>query len=93
MTSFRSFEHLLAGNGQGIDIEEPVIDVGVYMQGDEKTIQSLKKTAVIHGSVKYRHMFSTTDDCYADFCYVYTVSEERLTSVGRHTKQRQQRAS
>jgi len=86
--SYRPFEHLLGGDGQTIEIGEPIVDVGQYMREDVSAIKRLEKTAVIHGSVKYHHMFST-DDCYADFCYVYTVSEERLSSVGRHTKQRQ----
>lgn len=90
--SSRPFEHLLGGSGQAIEIGEPIVDVGQYMRDDVDAIQRLEKTAVIHASVKYRHMFST-DDCYADFCYVYTVSEERLSSVGRHTKQRQEKAN
>jgi hypothetical protein len=90
--SYRSFEHLLGGNGQAIEIGE-IVDVGQYMHEDVDAIKSLKKTAVIHGSVKYLHLFSTTDDCFADFCYVYTVSEERLSIVGRHTKQRQEKAN
>ena len=92
LTSYRSFEHLLTGDGQGIEVEE-IVDVGMYMRDDFDAIKNLKKTAVIHGSVKYRHMFSTSDDCYSDFCYVYTVSEERLTVVGPHTRQRQQKAT
>ena len=90
-TSYRSFEHLLAGNGEGIEIGE-IVDVGLYIRDDLDAIKLLKKTGVIHGSVKYRHMFSNEYDCYADFCYSYTVSQERLSSVGRHTKQRQERA-
>jgi hypothetical protein len=84
--SYRSFEHLLEGNGQAIEIGE-TIDVGQYMGDDTDAIKRLEKTEVFHGEVKYRHIFST-DDCYAEFCYVYTVSEQRLSSVGRHTKQR-----
>jgi len=91
--STRPFEHLLAGNGEAVEIGEPIVDVGKYIEHDFDAIKSLKKTAVIHGSVKYRHMFSSVDDCYADFCYSYTVSQERLSSVGRHTKQRQQKAN
>src|SRR5229473_1447728 len=87
------FEHLLAGNGEAVEIGEPIVDVGKYIEHEFDAIKSLKKTAVIHGSVKYRHMFSSVDDCYADFCYSYTVSQERLSSVGRHTKQRQQKAN
>jgi hypothetical protein len=87
--SSRPFEHLLGG-GQAIEIGEPIVDVGQYMRGDEDAIERFDKTAVIHGEVKYRHMFST-DDCYADFCYSYTASEHRLSSVGRHTKQRQEK--
>jgi len=89
-SSYRSFEHLL-GSGQTIEIGEPIVDVHKYMHGDEDAIERFDKTAVIHGEVKYRHMF-TTDDCYADFCYSYTASEQRLSNVGRHTKQRQQKA-
>ncbi len=89
--SSRPFEHLLGG-GQAIEIGEPIVDVGQYMRENVDAIKRLEKTAVIHGSVKYRHMFST-DDCYADFCYVYTVSQERLSSVGRHTKQRQEKSN
>jgi hypothetical protein len=90
--SSRPFEHLLGGDGQAIEIGEPIVDVGQYMRENADAIKRLEKTAVIHGLVKYRHMFST-DDCYADFCYAYTVSEERLSSVGRHTKQRQQKTN
>jgi hypothetical protein len=92
LKSYRPFEHLLAGDGEAIEISEP-IDMGRYMEDDMDAIKGLKKTAVIHGWIKYRHMLSTTDDCYADFCYVYTVSEKKLTTVGRHTKQRQEKAN
>jgi hypothetical protein len=87
--STHPFEHLLAGNGEAVEIGDPIVDVGKYIEHEFDAIKSLKKTGVIHGSVKYRHMFSSVDDCYADFCYSYTVSQERLSSVGRHTKQRQ----
>jgi hypothetical protein len=86
--SYRSFEQLLGANGQAVEIREPIVDVGLYISDDVDAVKRMEKTAVIHGSIKYRHMFSSTDDCYADFCYVYTVDEERLSSVGRHTKQR-----
>jgi len=91
LKSYRPFEHLLGGDGQAVEIGE-AIDVGWYIGDDFDAIKKLEKTAVIHGWIKYRHMFSTTDDCYSDFCYVYTVSEEKLTTVGRHTRQRQQKA-
>jgi hypothetical protein len=92
LKSYRPFELLLGGDGEAIEISEP-IDMGGYMEDDIDAIKGLKKTAVIHGWIKYRHMLSTADDCYADFCYVYTVSEEKLTAVGRHTRQRQEKAS
>jgi hypothetical protein len=88
--SIRSFEHLL-GNGNAIETGESV-DMGFYIQEEADAIKALDKTAVIHGTIKYRHMFSTTDDCYADFCYSYKPSEQRLISVGRYTKQRQEKA-
>jgi hypothetical protein len=91
LKSYRPFEQLLGGNEKSIEIEE-IIDMNLYMRDDFPAIKRLDKTAVIHGWVKYRHMLSTVDDCYADFCYVYAVSQDRLTTVGRHTKQRQQKA-
>lgn len=92
MRSYLPFERWLGGDGQGIEIEEPIVDLDFYMSDDIAAIRELKKTAVIHGWVKYRHMFSTTEAWYSDFCYVYTVSQQRLTSVGRHTKQRHENA-
>lgn len=89
--SYHAFEHLLGGDGQSVEITE-AIDMGMYMKDDLDAIKKFEKTAVIHGWIKYRHMFSTTDDCYADFCYSYKASEEKLVTVGRHTKQRQQKA-
>ncbi len=56
-TSSRPFEHLL-GSGQTIEIGEPVVDVGQYMGYDVDAIKRLEKTAVVHGEVKYHHMFS-----------------------------------
>jgi hypothetical protein len=91
VSSHRAFEQFLAA-GAAVEIEDPVVDVGVYMRGDEDAIEELRRTAVVHGEVKYRHMFSTEDDCYVAFCYSYTASQQRLSSVGRLTKQRQQKA-
>ncbi len=88
--SYREFHHLLGADSPSIEVSEP-IDIGRYMQNDLDAIKALKKTGVIHGWVKYRHMFSTTDDCYADFCYVYTPRLQRLSNVGRLTKQRQEK--
>ena len=68
-SSHRAFEQFLAA-GTAVEIADPVVDVGVYMRGDEDAIEELRKTAVVHGEVKYRHMFSTTDDCYVKFCYL-----------------------
>jgi hypothetical protein len=82
---------LLLGDGKSIEIDNHIVDVRSYIRDDMDAIKTLEKTAVIHGWVKYRHMFSTADDCYADFCYSYTVSESRLSSVARHTKQRQEK--
>ncbi len=90
--SYREFHHLLGGDGQSVEISER-IDLSLHMRDDLDAINKFDKTAVIHGWIKYRHMFSTSDDCYADFCYVYTASQQRLTTVGRHTKQRQEKAA
>jgi hypothetical protein len=89
-TSFRSFEHLL-GSGESVEIAE-IIDLHQYMGDDRGDIDKFEKTAVIHGEVKYHHIFSSADDWLAEFCYSYTASEQRLTKVGRRTKQRQERA-
>ena len=89
-SSIRPFEYLLGG-GEAIEIGEPIIDVGQYIGDDIDAVKEFEKTAVIHGEVKYRHIFSA-DDWYAEFCYSFTASEERLTRVGRRTKQRQEKA-
>src|SRR5260370_3930229 len=54
--SYRPFVHLLGGDGQAIEIGEPIVDVGQYLQKDVDAIKRLEKTAVIHGSVKYRQL-------------------------------------
>jgi len=85
----REFNHFLAG-AAALQIED-TFDVFALIRDSLDEIDSFKKTAVFHGWVKYRHMFSAADDCYSDFCYVYTASQQRLSSVGRHTKQRQEK--
>ena len=84
----REFRHLLAAEGNSVEIDDPVIDTRLHMNDSWDEIRRLEKTAVVHGSVRYRHMFSARDDSYADFCYVYAVSLNRLKSVGTHTRQR-----
>jgi hypothetical protein len=84
----REFHHLLGAEGSSVEIDDPVIDTRLRMKDSWDAIRRLEKTAVIHGSVRYRHMFSAKDDSYADFCYVYTVSLNRLRTVGPHTRQR-----
>jgi hypothetical protein len=86
--SSHEFYHLLAGNGASVVIDEPPLDAGDLMSESLDAIRQLRKTAVFHGHVRYRHMFSEKDDAYADFCYVFTVSLNRLSRVGRYTKQR-----
>ena len=85
---YHEFHHLLRGEGNAIEVGLPVVDAGLHMRDSWDAIRKLEKTAVFHGSVKYRHMFSTTEDSHADFCYVYSVQLNRLSSVGRHTRQR-----
>ncbi|MGA1999244.1 MAG: hypothetical protein ABSG52_04575 [Terriglobales bacterium] len=80
------FEHLLA-NSDPIEILPP-FNPGPYMKDSWLDIKALKKTAVFHGWVKYRHMLSD-EDCWWDYCYVYTPSLDRLTAVGQYTKPRQ----
>lgn len=84
----REFHHLLGAEGNSVEIDDPVIDTRLHMNDSWDAIRRLEKTAVVHGSVRYRHIFSTKDDSYAEFCYAYTVSLNRLRSVGRHTRQR-----
>jgi hypothetical protein len=71
--------------GESEEILEPVIDVGVYTTGHWLAIRALEETAVFHGWVRYRHMFSTKED-QADFCYVYSVSLNKLSAVIKHTR-------
>jgi hypothetical protein len=85
----REFIRLL-DTRESIEIDEPKINVHEFVNRYSGSIRKLEKTAVIHGWVKYRHMFSREKTCYADFCYVYTVSRNRLSSVGRHTGQREE---
>jgi uncharacterized repeat protein (TIGR01451 family) len=87
-TSYRAVNQFIAAGGSA-EILEPVIDVGIYTKGHWLPIRALEETAVFHGWVKYRHMFSAKED-QADFCYVYTVSVNRLSSVDGHTKYTQQ---
>jgi hypothetical protein len=79
----RGFNHLLTA-GAAIEIMEP-INIGFYMKDSWKEILECEKTAVVYGWVKYRHIFSATEECRTDYCYSYTASLERLSSVGRHT--------
>jgi hypothetical protein len=79
LRSYRSFEHLLAGDGLSIEVGE-VVQVDRYMGDDLNAINKLEKTAVIHGWIKYRHMFSSTDDCYADFAMSTRSARKGLAS-------------
>jgi hypothetical protein len=65
----------------------------VYLRTKDtwEAISKFEKTAVFSGWVKYRHMFSDTDDFYAPFCYAYTASQEKLTRVGRYSTKEEQR--
>jgi hypothetical protein len=81
--SYRPFDQLLGGGGEFVDVEEPLVDLEEYMKSDIEAIRTLEKTAVLHGAVRYRHMFSTNEDCISEYCYVFTVSTERLSKVAR----------
>ena len=75
--------------GESAEITEPLLVVADFIEAEWLAIRGHKKTAVFHGWVKYRHMFSPKEDT-AEFCYVYTVSLNRLSSVASHTKYTQQ---
>lgn len=64
-TSFRSFEHMLA-SGESIEMDE-IVDLHNYIQRDLADIDKFEKTAVIHGEIKYHHMFSSTEEWFASF--------------------------
>jgi hypothetical protein len=81
------FNHFLAG-GEAIEITEPPIDVNSFILESYERISELESTAVFHGWVQYRHMFSSIEDWFADFCYVYTPRLKCLTSAGPYPKQR-----
>src|SRR5579864_1978193 len=75
--------------GESAEITEPVLAVDAFISAEWLAIRELKKTAVFHGWVTYRHMFSREED-RAEFCYVYTPKLNHLSSVPRHTKYTQQ---
>ncbi len=77
------FDYLLAG-GQTIEMLAPV-DILEKMASSWTEIRERKKTAIFRGWVKYRHIFSETEECQSDYCYDFSVDSERLSSVGRHT--------
>ena len=83
-STYRELNQFVAAGSSG-EILYPVIDVSDYTTGHWLPILALEETAVFHGWVKYRHMFSTEED-QANFCYVYTVSLNRLSAVTKHTK-------
>lgn len=83
-SAVHEFVHLLPGN-TGIEILAR-FDIFSLIEKSWKEIQNLKKTAVFHGSVKYKNIFGLPTECSSEFCYVYTVSLERLSNVGRHTR-------
>lgn len=84
----REFHHLLGAEGNSVEIDDPVVDAKQRMNDSWDAIRSQEKTAVVYGAVRYRHIFSTKEDSYADFCYAYAVSLNRLRSVGQHSRQR-----
>jgi hypothetical protein len=86
----REFEHIIAGS-DSFQISEPIIDVQLNARDSWDAISRFEKTVVVSGWVKYRHMFSETDDFYAPFCYSYHASQAKLTRVGRYSTQEEQR--
>jgi hypothetical protein len=86
----RTFDQILPA-GESIEITEPVIDVFDFIKRcGEAEINSFKKTAVIHGLVRYRHIFSE-DVQEAPFVYVYKASEKRLSRLGAKRSPREVR--
>jgi hypothetical protein len=79
----REPNQFVAGSSS-VEISEPIIAVDAYTRGHWLPIRALEETAVVHGWVKYRHMFDQNED-QADFCYVYSVKLNRLSSVARYT--------
>jgi hypothetical protein len=75
--------------GESAEIAEPLLDVGEFISPEWLAIRGSKKTAVFHGWVTYRHMFSPEED-RAEFCYVYHVKNNGLSSVAQHTKYTEQ---
>lgn len=71
-------------DGNPIEVLPP-FNIANFMMYSMSEINERKKTAVFHGWVKYRHMFSS-EDCISEYCYAYNPSLKRLTMVGRHTK-------
>lgn len=81
------FAYVIAA-AEGAEMHDTVIDLGEYMREFLDDIISGSKTAIFHGWVQYRHIFSAADDSYADFCYIYTPKLLRLRSASQYPKQR-----
>jgi hypothetical protein len=75
--------------GESTEMPEPVIKVSEYTKGHLLKLLAEEETAVFHGWVAYKHMFSQIED-RADFCYVLSARFRRLASDARHTKHTQQ---
>ena len=78
------FKHFLPNGSDPMEIL-PALDAAIYMRDYRTEIDELKRTALFHGWVKYRHMFSM-DECQSDYCYVYRPSLKTFMRVGRNTK-------
>ena len=66
-----------------IEICSSLIPSG-YMLPDLSEINDFRKTAVFHGKVRYRHMFSA-EECTTEYGYEWTVAKQWLTQVNRYS--------
>jgi len=81
----REFDHLL-GPADSIEIQEPMVDVNDNLGRsieEIRAIRELRTTLVVHGLVRYRHIFSGGDTETSEFCYAYSPVTDRLNKVSR----------
>ncbi|MGB8522503.1 MAG: hypothetical protein WCD43_06030, partial [Candidatus Acidiferrales bacterium] len=78
--------------GEAANIGFLKIDVQMSSHWDE--INSLESTAVFHGWVKYLALIDAASESFADYCYVYSPSQEVLVrrdqyNTNRHSMKQQ----
>ncbi len=77
----RAYDYLL-GAGGSVELTELILDVGWYMEGSIDDINKKKRTAIFHGWVKYKNVFSDQPE-NAKFASIYNESRWSLDKIGQ----------